>query len=300
MITKVHIASFVTVILLYAGVAIWKWTPYNSEADSGSENITNESSGAPENQFWDYYDQATQLRSQGLYREAAEQYSNALEINSGHKDALYYAGSMYLMARDFEQADHKWNQLLREESNAPRTHLQLGTLYFCMDQENLHFDLKKAYQYFSRAWKLNLEETGAPLLLAKIHLLNNDPDQAERLLSDILSLNTTNEQALFLMGFINWQSGKKQKARQFLSRSVAYLNRDRNSGHAGEGTTKTGNAMLLQDRFCDRFETAFKTLVQDQPGPEAGDIYPDFEKRISAWRDEFEIKDKYQLSDIGQ
>lgn len=300
MITKSHILFFATIVLLYAGVAIWKWTPNNSELDTSSEEVLNENAESSVSQFWKYYEQATQLRSQGAYREAAERYSKALEFNKNHRDALYYAGSMYLMAVDFEQANRNWNQLLREEPNAPRTHLQLGTLHFCMDQKNPYFDLKKAYQYFSMAWKLNLEETGAPLLLAKIHLLNNDPVQAKELLSDILSLNNTNEQALFLMGFLSWQSGDIQKAHQFLSRSGAYLNRNRHSQHTGEGATKLGNAMLLQDRFCDGFEKTFDTLMQNPSELEADEIYPNFEKRISTWRDEFEITVKAQLSNISQ
>lgn len=291
MISKSHIISFSVVILLYAGVAIWKWTPSETKFLQNSKTISLNTDENLEAQFWDHYDQATQFRSQQLYREAAEQYSEALTIKDDHKDALYYAGSMHLMAREFEEAKRKWDQLLHEEPNAPRTNLQLGTLYFCMDQKNPHFDLNKAYLYFSEAWKLNLEETGAPLLLAKIHLLNNNPEPTRDLLSDILSVNSTNEQSLFLMGFINWRSGKIKEARQFLSRSQSFLNRNTNKEHLGEGATKSGNAMLLQDRFCDGFEVAFKQLMQSSSELSADDIYSDFRMRILAWRNEFEISD---------
>lgn len=289
MITKAHILSFITVLLLYVGVAIWKWAPETNQQEELSSNESIKDATAPTLQFWEYYDLATQLRSEGLYSKAAEQYSKALEFNKNHKDALYYAGSMNLMSKDFESAYNYWNQLLKEEPNVPRTNLQLGTLHFCMDQDNPYFHIEKAYHFFSEAWKLNLEESGAPLLLAKIHLLINEKQQAEKLLSDILSLNTTNEQALFLIGFLSWRTGDIQKARQFLSRSRAYVTRDKSSGHLGEGATKSGNAMLLQDRFCDGFEVTFKDLMQNWPDLGADKSYLLFENRISIWREEFKI-----------
>lgn len=300
MISKAHILSFIAVLLLYAGVAIWKWAPYKSQSESISSNISDINIDSPVNQFWEFYDQATQLRSQGLYSKAAEQYSKALTINKNHRDALYYAGSMNLMSRNFKSANNHWNQLLQEEPNAPRTNLQLGTLHFCMDRENPYFNLKKAYQFFSEAWELNLEETGAPLLLAKIHLFVNEPKQAEELISDILSLNTTNEQALFLMGYLSWRSGEIQKARQFLSRSRAYVNRDKKSGHLGEGATKSGNAMLLKDRFCDGFEVTFKYLMQNQIDLGANETYSIFDNRINRWRNELKITNPSQLLSKGQ
>ncbi|MDZ7721103.1 MAG: hypothetical protein U5K72_19940 [Balneolaceae bacterium] len=291
MISKAHVLSFFVMILLYAGVAIWKWTPSSVEYPQNSTSSSLNTDETIEARFWDHYNQATEYRSQQLYREASKEYSKALQLKSNHKDALYYAGSMHLMAREFEKANLKWNRLLQEEPNAPRTNLRLGTLHFCMDPKNQHFDLEKAYLYFSEAWKLNLEETGAPLLLAKIHLLNNDPLPAEELLSDILSVNSTNEEALFLMGFIKWRSGNINDSRQFLSRSKNYLNQDTDKGHLGEGATKSGNAMLLQGRFCDGFEVTFNKLLQDSSESPADEIYSDFKMKILEWRDKFRIPD---------
>lgn len=286
MISKAHIISFALMISLYLGVAIWKWTPLADDHQK-SEKISRISAESIDTRFWNHYNHATELRSKKLYKKAAEEYSLALALNSNHKDALYYAGSMYLMASEFEKAHLQWNQLLQEEPNAPRTNLQLGTLHFCMDQENPYFDLEKAYRYFSEAWSLNLEETGAPLLLSKIHLLNNDPVAAEELLSDILSVNGTNVQALFLMGFMKWQSDEMNEARQFLSKSRGYFHKEDNKGHLGEGATKTGNAMLLNDRFCDGFEVSIKQIMQKNSDLPAAQIYTNFETNISAWRNQF-------------
>lgn len=284
MITKAHIFSFLMILLLYAGVAIWKWTPLDRNLNEDTADLSVERLEAPKNHFWKFYNKATELRSRGLYKEAAEQYSRALDYNSDHKDALYYAGSMYLMTRDFEKANENWNRLLTEEPNAPRTHLQLGTLHFCMSRENPYFDLGKADQFYSEAWKLNLEETGAPLLLTKIDLLNNNLESAKELLADILSLNSTNEQALFLMGYLNWRSEDNRKAYQLLSKVRTYSKQYSGQGHSGEGATKSGNAMLLQGRFCDTFEKTISDF-QNQPNadsPEA--VYSSFETQMNQWR----------------
>lgn len=290
MISRAHIISFTLMICLYVGVAILKWIP-QAEYQQDSEKVSQISNVSIDTQFWNHYNQATELRSQHHYKKAAEEYSKALALKNDHKDALYYAGSMYLMARQFEEAYQHWNQLLREEPNAPRTNLQLGNLFFCMDQENPYFDLQKAYRYFSEAWSLNLEETGAPLLLAKIHLLNNDLDAAEELMSDILSVNGTNDEALFLMGFMKWGSDEMNEARQLLSKSISYFSQETNKGHLGEGATKTGNAMLLKDRFCDGFEVSFNQIMQNDLDLPATLIYSDFERTISTWREQFTKKE---------
>lgn len=94
MISKSHIISFSVMILLFAGVAIWKWAPPAVEKSQDYTSISQTSAETAEARFWAHYNKATEFRSEQLYREASEEYSRALKLKSNHKDALYYAGSM--------------------------------------------------------------------------------------------------------------------------------------------------------------------------------------------------------------
>ena len=286
MINKIHITVFAVITVLYLLVAIWKYAPDFNELN---DPLTDEQNAARQTivQFWDVYNTATSYRVQRNYEQAADYYSKALELNSRHEDALYYLGSMHLFLRNFEKTEKYLQSLEEIIPNSPRSHLQLGTLYYCMDDSNELFNLEKAKQRFETAWELNREETGTPLLLSKIALLEQEYEKAYNLLDIVTASNTMSYQAIFLSGYINWLDGIENSGISQLQKAI---NTYQNLAYAevqGEGTTETGaRAMLSEDRFCDPFEIEIERLLENSIQLDINTIYSVFNKTMNRWRPE--------------
>ncbi len=285
MINRFHIISFITILLLYLIVAIWKYSPVvqsNGKSDSPATSVNTVDN------FWNNFNEANKHRINREYRLASLKYDRALTYNETHKDALYYSGSTYLMLKDFDEALKRWEILYDLEPNAPRTHLQLGTLYFCMDIDNPHFDLEQAYSLISRAWSLNREETGAPILLAKISLLQNHISSANELVQDVMAADPSNIEVLFLSAYFQWTFGEYENARHLLNQAERLQHELDNSILKGEGNTETGaKAMLSKDRYCDKFENSIESLLLNIVLSDS--IFSDFTNQLGGWREEFQI-----------
>lgn len=286
MIKRIHILSLAVVVGLYVLVAIWNFTNQNI-----SERATIESELkkkiAKEANFWSIYREASAYRKSRQYHKAAASYRQALTIYNDHKDALYYAGSMHLLLKEYQQAETYWVRLQVQEPNAPRTFLRLGTLHSCMDTANSYFDIDKAINRIYTAWDLNREETGAPMMLAKLHLLRSDIAVAGSLLDDIVSGNKMSEQGLFLTGYIAWKQGNTVRAESLLNKAERYYRRQKDKAERGEGATKTGRAMLSEDRFCDSFEPLINELLQRANIGTVNSIYKTVDRQLNRWRTEF-------------
>lgn len=286
MINKAHILTIAILLVLYGLVAVWKYQDSielqpNAKIDSGLKNTLDS------RLFWERYSRASEFRSNGDFSKAATMYDEAIMLNGKHKDALYYAGSMHLLSGNFERAGQYWETLLELEPNAPRTHLQLGTLFFCMDRRNSFFHLDRAKQQISDAWDLNREETGAPLLLAKILLLGGDTKEAAQILNDVLATDPSNSEAMFLSGFTNWIQGETDRARQLHIRAGQAYQKQNSGVLTGEGNTETGaRAMLSEGRFCDKFESFIQNILnQDSTSPEHS--FQLFSDSLGSWKSRF-------------
>lgn len=164
---------------------------------------------------------------------------------------------MYLFQRKFRQAELHWLRLEDTGKNTPRTHLQLGKLYFCMDSENPLFNLEKARRRSTYAKNLNREEIGAPLQLSKIAIMSDDMTEAVGSLDAVLSADDANCQALFLRGYIDRIKNKKEAGMKKLMKAWRIYQGLGQMQLHGEGTTKKGaRAMLSEDLYCDRFQAA--------------------------------------------
>lgn len=291
MISKGHIISFSVIVLLYAGVAIWKWLPPSVENPQHSASTSLSTDESMETRFWDHYNRATHFRSQQLYREASKEYSEALKLKNNHKDALYYAGSMHLMLKEYRETKTYWDQLLKVEPNAPRTHLQLGTLHFCMDSDNMYLNLDEADEYISHAWQLNREETGAPLLLSKISLLKGDFSKSKRILDDLLATDASSIEALFLAGYIQWKNNNHEAAQKKLAEAQREYQMRSKKILQGEGNTETGaRAMLAGDRFCDGFEHSINKILSSGKLNDMKQTYKALSDSLEHWNTTLDIR----------
>lgn len=262
MVKRSHILSFSLLILLYFSVGIWKYVSQGELQKSHSMKEEQNFEVKASKEFWSHFQQATASRTAGDYEKAIHHYKEALKRDGEHTDALYYLGSMYLFQREFKEAEKYWLRLEDIQENIPRTQLQLGKLYFCMDDKNPLYNIERAEKKYSYAKDLNREEIGAPLQLSKIAILDNNISEAKELLDAVLSADNTNYQALFLRGYIDWIENKKEAGKKRLMKAWRIHQSLGQIQIHGEGATKDGaRAMLSEDMFCDMFKANIDSLM---------------------------------------
>lgn len=260
------------------------WQMFRHQENTFSRTTGEEALFAAEARFWKEYEEANAHRQTRNYRDALQGYQNALLERPGHKDALYYAGNLHLLLREFEEALIPWSRLLELDPDAPRTLLQLGTLYACIDSENPLLDLDRAQHYFNRAFELNREETGAMLMIIKLHLLLGQETEARMWVETLLETQPEHASATFLAGYLHWKVGQNDPATSLFDHAYSLYLRQYGAAHAGEGTTEGGVAMLEKGQFCDPFEHYITTVWQDPDWLPASRRYSDLNERLRQWQ----------------
>lgn len=224
-------------------------------------------------------------RLNGNYKKAGASYTKALEIKENHAGALYYLGNVQLFMRDFPNAEQNWRRIVENDPITARAWLQLGKVYFCMDSENRFYDPAEAQGYFQKAAALNRENTGPPLHLAKISILNDDYDSAEAYLEGIVAQNFKSYEGLFLKGFVDWKRNQKESALTELNKAFEIFSNNNQIKMAGEGATKSGsNPMLAEEKFCDFFGKEIQALMIKADQSTREEIYQNFDAAVESWR----------------
>lgn len=236
-------------------------------------------------EFWDHYNRATALQIERDYAKAALYYEKALRLNGEHEGALYNLGNVRLLLRQFDEAEAKWSKLAGINPRAARAWLQLGTLYFCRDEENRLFNPVMAELNYKKASDLNREETGPLLHLSKIAILEGRFSDAEEYTNIVLTQNFTSYQAIFLNGFIKWRNGNNTAGRKKLIEAGNLYKTVADITMAGEGATDAGfRPMLSEDIFCDFFGSRIEELLAEYNEHSPDEIYERFEKNINGWQ----------------
>jgi tetratricopeptide (TPR) repeat protein len=284
---KTHIITLIIIAAMYAFVGIWKYGALIFEQEH-QHDMQTASDREEILQFWTAYNKATTYRSQRDYYQAASYYAKALEINDSHEDALYYMASMHLLLKNFEETEKFLLKLEKKQPNTPRAHLQLGVLYSCMDSSNTLFNLQESKNRFDSAWRLNREETGTPLKLSKIYLLQNETEAVKPLLDVVITANKMSYQAMFLDGYVYWKNGNEQQAMGIFNSAMNLYQSLEYTEIQGEGATQAGSrAMLSEDRYCDGFESHIQSLLSGQITITGYTVYEMFDEQLSAWRLEY-------------
>jgi hypothetical protein len=161
--------------------------------------------------FWAHYNRATEYRLQGKTDSSIIDYQEALKLNPDHEDALYYIGIMYMKADDFDKAQQTLGKLTELNPQSERAFIQLGNLYFCGNHTN-YFHPQKSKLYFERAYELNKETLSPNLRLGEIALFQNRTNDALAIFNKLSMMDQKNAEIYFMIGYLNWKSGKVQDA----------------------------------------------------------------------------------------
>jgi len=221
-------------------------------------------------QFWRHYREATKHRVAGDAAASLAAYERALALLPKHEDALYYAGNAAFEQGQYGKAEACWRLLVETNPLSARGHAQLGALYSC-GLDGTPFDLGRATTEFSRTRSLNRQESGALYKLAEVAVIRGDTAAAHQDLQAVLQTNPRNAEALFLLGYLEWEAGDWKSATARLSQALeAAGGTDRPAGDSAsnEGDTKRGSGPLLADgaRYAGVVSAEFRRLLR---GPEA-------------------------------
>jgi tetratricopeptide (TPR) repeat protein len=241
-----RVAGFLIAVgVLFAAVTFLKSDSSETPADADSAEISVEDRDRIQ-RFWATYRRATDLRIAGHTEEAAEEYVRALALNPEHQDALYYVGNMEFELGNLAGAEQAWRRLVAIDPTSARAHSQLGTLYFCVGDENL-LQPERATAEFERAAAINREETGPLLSLGEIALVQGNLENALYYFDAVIGSNYSSVEAHFYKGYIAWKSGAPEQALELLAAAVHHARPAAPSGDVpGEGDTRAGAAPMVR------------------------------------------------------
>jgi tetratricopeptide (TPR) repeat protein len=147
--------------------------------------------------------------------EAIRLLRDALAIDPNHQDSRYYLAQALVGTGDTEGA---LRELAILQGIAPASHRawqQWGVLRVQSTTDPAH--LMAAEEALQRAYRLNPEETGAPLALAAVALIRGQSAVAEQRLVAVTRTNPRSAGAHFLIAYLAWKRGELARARELLA-----------------------------------------------------------------------------------
>ncbi len=186
--------------------------------------------------FWEVYRKAGDKNQGGAWKEAAVLYREALALDPGHEDTLYYLGNVLFELRNYDEAIAAWQKLAKVNPLSTRAYIQLGSVYSC-SAPDAPFDLILAEQAFSQAMALNKEETGPLLKLGEVFLLSGRKHRALNHFEMAVRSNFRSVEAYYLIGYLKWLDRERDAALEALEQAVRFST-EQPIG-MGEGDTKS-------------------------------------------------------------
>jgi len=157
--------------------------------------------------FWSRFHGATEARTRRDLGTAARLYEEALLLDPGHEDALYYLGQCRREMGQPEAARAAFERLVESNPMSARGHLSLGALLASPDPGE-PMVLAEAERHLRRAHEINGEETGPVVRLGEIALVAGRPAEARGWFEAALRTNPKSVEAAFLAGYLAWEEGR--------------------------------------------------------------------------------------------
>ena len=280
---------FIAAILLiaFAGITIVKYWGHPDQSGPSPEAVTSDSKQT----FWTYYNRATEYRLQGKEDSSIIAYQEALAQNPDHEDALYYTGIMYMKVDKFDSAQKKLEKLTGLNPQSGRAYNQLGNLYFCVNHPD-YFHPEKAKSYFKQANDLNKETSNTNVRLGEIALFQNRINDAFGIFNKLSVMDQKNAEVNFIIGYLNWKSGKEQDAIRYLGLTFEQGLPAISNNEQGGTISSTTNASLSKDKECDLF---MNWLTENLTIPKKYDIRMEMPKAYRKF-DRYLIRIRAQLN----
>jgi len=185
----------------------------------GTEAPTLDAQKAAVIAFWKTFNEATVLRREGKFAEAAALYEKALEHNPKHEDCLYYLGHCRRETGDYASAREAFEKLLEVNPESARGRMAMGALLAWPGPDG-PLDLAGAEAHFRKAHEINKEESGPELRLAEVLIAEGATPEAREWLRDAFTQNPKCMEAAFLTGYTYWAEGDLATAREFYMKAA--------------------------------------------------------------------------------
>lgn len=200
---------------------------------------------AAQKRFFALIDRAGELRVAADFMGAAQVYREALELQPGHEDSLYYLGNCLLELGHEREALAQFEALLRANPESSRACMQIGRVRL-PGGEAAQDDLAAAEQAFQRAHAINGEESGPVVALGVVALLRQDLGAADRAFADAAMLNLKSVEARYLRSYVAWIAGRREQAMALLAEAHAIASGTPpvTAKVVGEGDTRNGKALV--------------------------------------------------------
>ena len=158
--------------------------------------------------FWDALRRGSEARHAGDFVTAIAAYSEALQVDPRHEDALYYLGHCLSEGGRQPEARDAFARLLAVNPASARGQVALGAI-LAAPRDGTPPDLSEAETHFRLAHEINKEETGPMVRLGEIRLVQGDPEGAGFWLRSALATNPKSLEAAFLVGYLHWRTGNR-------------------------------------------------------------------------------------------
>ncbi len=188
--------------------------------------------------FWDTFNRASALRTEGKFAEAAELYRRSAELNPRHEDSLYYLGTSLLELGEYAEAAEALRRLLALNPSSSRGHSQLGSTLATL-APGAAPDFDAAREAFLRSVEINREEAGPFLRLGLLELnfgKFNDALEHFRIAAGFAS-----PEGLFWAGYTCFLLGRDNEASRFFTKALEIYSHERKV--AARGVLSEGDVL---------------------------------------------------------
>jgi tetratricopeptide (TPR) repeat protein len=235
------------IALVFGAITFWRAT--TSETTGDDSSTKNEVEKERIALFWEAYQQATRLRSQGEFAQAVVFYKQALLINPDHEETLYYLGNSFLELGAYPEAIKQYRRITQLNPYSGRAFSQLGVILSTPSPGAL-LDFEEAEKALQRSAEINREHSGPFLRLGILALNQGRLEQAFKYFETAAGFGSA--EGYFLEGFVRFHEQRYREAVRFFLKVIEMNVRERaisargvfSEGDTGSNSPQAGRTPL--------------------------------------------------------
>jgi hypothetical protein len=235
------------IALVFGVIALWRATTSETTGDASATRKEVEKERIAV--FWEAYQQATKLRSQGKFVQAVVFYKQALQINPEHEETLYYLGNSFLELGAYPEAIKQYRRITQLNPYSARAFSQLGVIFSTLSPGAL-LDFEQAERALERSAEINREQSGPFLRLGILALNQGRLEQAFQYFET--SAGFGSPEGYFLEGFVRFHEKRYREAVRFFLEVIELNAREReisdrgvlSEGDTGPNSSQAGRTPL--------------------------------------------------------
>lgn len=239
------LAAAVAAVFLVITVVRWR-----SEEKSSAPAETDQSRRRVRD-FWEEFNRAGALRTQGKFREAAEAYRKCLALDPRHEDSLYYLATSQHELGEYGAAVATLHKLIEVNPESARAHSQLGNTLSTL-APGAPLDFEAARQAYSRNLEVNKEQAGPFLRLGALDLNEGKFEEAHAHFR--IATASGAPEAAYLTAYAFFLEGNRVKATPPLLKIVEAYEKDKKI--TAKGVLSEGDILPGPDKRLTALERA--------------------------------------------